>query len=71
MDYNRETNPAALIKVMPRYKGRDLPVAVFIKYRDSNFWQQVSREYHYKKCAVNKAREIEIQHYAYKFIKEA
>jgi hypothetical protein len=66
--YNRENNPAALVKVMPCFKGQSLPVAVFIKYANSNFWQQYSKEYWYPKCAMNKAKEIEIIHYAYKVV---
>lgn len=75
--YNRETNPAALIKVMPVYRGQALSVAVFIKYAELDFWQQYSRQYWYKKCAENRARIIEIEHFAYKnlsrnaFYKEA
>lgn len=64
--YNRESNPAALLKVMPCFSGQKKPVAVFIKYANSDFWQQYSKEYWYEKCAVNKAREIEINHFAYK-----
>lgn len=64
--YDRQTSPAAFIKVMPCFKGQTLPVAVFIKYANSDFWQQYSKEYYYHKCAENKARDIEIKHYAYK-----
>ena len=64
--FDRENNPAALLKVMPCFEGQKLPVAVFIKYHDSNIWQQYSKEYQYPKCAVNKARAIEIEHFAYK-----
>ena len=64
--YDRQENPAALLKVMPCFKGQTLPVAVFIKYADSQFWQQYSKEYWYPKCAENKARAIEIEHFAYK-----
>lgn len=66
--FNRTTNPAALIKVMPCFKDQALPVAVFIKYHNSNIWQQYSKEYFYPKCAENRARIIEIEHYAYKNI---
>ena len=69
-EYNRESNPAALIKVMSCYKNQPLPVAVFIKYKNSNFWQQYSKEYFYPKCAHNKARIIEIEHFAYKNISD-
>lgn len=66
--YDRKTNPAAVIKVMPMYKDQPLPVAVFVKYSDCPyFWQQISREYWYRKCAVNKARLIEIERHAYIF----
>lgn len=64
--YDRQTNPAALLKVMPCFKNQTLPVAVFIKYADSQIWQQYSKEYQYPKCAENKARCIEIEHFAYK-----
>lgn len=66
--YDRENHPAAILKVMPCYKDQDIPVAVFIKYTDTPyFWQQYSRQYYYRKCAINRARMIEIEHYAYKF----
>ena len=65
--FDRRTNPAAILKVMPVYRGTSFPVAVFIKYYDSQFWQQYSKEYWYRKCAVNKARLIEIEHFAYYF----
>lgn len=64
--YDKQTNPAALLKVMPCFKGQALPVAVFIKYADSNIWAQYSNEYIYPKCAYNKARAIEIGHFAYR-----
>ena len=66
--YDRKTNPAAILKVMPCYKNQDFPVAVFIKYTQTPyFWQQISKEYWYRKCAVNRARMIEIEHFAYVF----
>ena len=66
--YDRKTNPAAIIKVMPVYSEQALPVAVFICYADHPyFWQQYSKEYWYRKCAVNRARCIEIEHFAYVF----
>ena len=64
--FDRQENPAALLKVMPCFRGQNLPVAVFIKYHNSQMWQQISKEYWYKKCAENKARSIEIAHFAYK-----
>ena len=65
--FDRKMNPAALLKVMPVYREQKFPVAVFIKYSDSQVWQQYSKEYWYRKCAVNKARSIEIEHFAYYF----
>ncbi len=63
--FDRKENPAALLKVAPVFSGQKVPVAVFIKYHDSSFWMQYSKEYKYRKCAVNKARLIEIEHFAY------
>lgn len=60
--YDRYTNPAAYIKVMPCFKNQPLPVAVFVRHTDCNFWQQYSRGYWYKKCAHNFARGLEIEH---------
>lgn len=69
--YDRETNPAVLIRVMPVYREQALPVAVFVKYMDTpNFWQQYSKEYWYPACARNAAKMLEIVHYAWKYIKE-
>ena len=66
--YDRKTNPAAILKVMPVYHEQALPVAVFVKHTDTPyFWQQCSKEYWYRKCAVNRARMIEIEHSAYVF----
>ena len=65
--FDRKMNPAAILKVMPVYSDQKFPVAVFIKYSDSNVWQQYSKEYWYRKCAVNKARLLEIEHFAYYF----
>ena len=66
--YDRKTNPAAILKVMPVYREQALPVAVFVKHADTPyFWQQCSKEYWYRKCAVNRARIIEIEHFAYVF----
>lgn len=65
--FDRKNNPAAILRVMPVYSGQPTPVAVFIRYHDSSFWQQYSREYLYRKCAVNYARVQEIQHFAYYF----
>lgn len=65
--FDRKANPAAILKVMPVFPAQKLPVAVFIKYSDIPVWQQYSKEYWYRKCAVNKARCIEIEHFAYYF----
>ena len=66
--YDRKTNPAAILKVMPVYKDQALPVAVFIKYTQTPyFWTQCSKEYWYRKCAINCARAMEIAHFAYIF----
>lgn len=65
--FDRKNNPAAILRVMPVYSGQSTPVAVFIRYHDSIVWQQYSREYWYRKCAVNYARVMEIQHFAYYF----
>ena len=46
--YDREKNPAVLIRVMPVYRGQSLPVAVFVKYMNipacARFWEQYSKE---------------------------
>ena len=69
--YDRETNPAVLIRVMPVYREQALPVAVFVKYMDTpNFWLQHSKEYRYPGAARNAAKMLEIMHYAWKYIKE-
>lgn len=66
--YDRKDNPAAIIAVMPVYKGQKLPVAVFVKHADTPyFWQQYSRNYWYRKCAVNYAQTLEALHFAYVF----
>ena len=74
MNYDREKNPAVLIRVMPVYRGQSLPVAVFVKYMDtpagSRFWQQYSKEYWYPACARNAAKMLQWSHYAWKYIKE-
>lgn len=66
--FDRINNPAAILKIMPCFKGQDFPVAVFIKYHDSNVWQQYSKEYWYKKCAINRAHVMEIEHFAYVYL---
>ena len=58
---------SAILKVMSVYSDQKFPVAVFIKYSDSQAWIQCSKEYWYRKCAVNKARLLEIEHFAYYF----
>ena len=70
MEFDRESNPAALLMVMPCSPSHKLPVAVFIKYNGMDNWQQYTKEYWYRKCAVNMMRSIEIMHYAYKVIGE-
>lgn len=65
--FDIKTDPAALLKVMPVCFDQAFPVAVFIKYHDSKVWRRYSREYQHRKCAVNKARMIEIEHFAYYF----
>lgn len=63
-----ENRIVALVKVMPCYSGQDLPVAVFIKYANSNMWQQYSKEYYYPKSAEKKAKILTIEHYGYKLV---
>ena len=65
--FDRKENPTAILKVAPVFSGQKLPVAVFIKYHNSKFWAQYSKEYWYRKCAINKARAIEIEHFAFYF----
>lgn len=64
--YDREKNPAVLIRVMPVYRGQSLPVAVFVKYAGARFWQQYSKEYQYPKCARKAAKMLEWSHFAWK-----
>ena len=61
----KETPVRAIVKVMPCYKDQNFPVAVFVKYHDSNFWQQISKEYYYKKCAEREAKRQFLSHYGW------
>lgn len=65
--FDRMSNPAAVLEVRPVREGNRAPFAVFIKYHDSRVWQQYSREYVRRGNAVNRARYIEIEHFAYIF----
>lgn len=65
---SKEMPVRARVKVMPCYKGQNLPVAVFVKYHDVNFWTQISREYCYKKWAVKAAKMQCLLHYGWKFV---
>jgi len=66
--WDKETNPAVIIKVAPVHEGQDLPVAVFIQYTSTPwYWEKYSIEYKYRKCAINKAKIIDMLHFAWKY----
>ena len=68
--FDRETNPAVYIRVMPVYPDRPLPVAMYIRYANSNQWTKYSKEYQRPYYARQAAKMLELQHFAWKYEKE-
>lgn len=68
--FDRETNPAVYIRVMPVYPDRPLPVAVFVRYAGFSNWEKYSKEYQRPSYARMAAKMLEMQHFAWKYEKE-
>lgn len=68
IDFDRESNPSAIVRVLPVFDGQKLPVAVFVRYHDSKCWYQTSKEYQYPKCAQKAAALMAALHYAWRYV---
>lgn len=68
--YDRETNPAVYIRVMPVYPDRPVPVAVFVRYAGFSTWGKYSKEYQRPSYARMAAKMLEMQHFAWKYVEE-